>query len=732
MSIRPPRQAFSLNLYEDYEIYGIDPDEDLNDWSFLDQKPEPIPEKSEEEKRLFEALLAPSIPDEEIQSEIHDRLKSLLAETDDFIQNDVKVELSAPIAIAPEAVKPLIDEDSFEHKQAAKVSSLVKDLLNTTQESESIDDLIKTLTKSDEVAEQISKEIEESPSNDSQIPDQKVAENSVKPPKTIEPPKQQETPKPGLLSRYVQKPSEKIKIIKKQDETERLSSQFILERRKRQEEAEAELKRKQEETERKQKEFFESIAKEKEKHKREVQMIKEMKENHGPSFSEMLNNIKKPVEQPKPIQAVKPKQTKPVKEPRMSTEQISQFYAERDIKLNAAMKKPETPLLIVDLQTNHLSEDEKKGQHISNKYKTTVLTELGKILIPKIKKYLESHKNDKNEGYQLKLALYLRMMAQLKLNRYKKEIQKNLLIRRYLKDWSKKRLFSSLTKTVAAYKIQLAFRIYNQKRKVELSLQKARQAAELAQRSIEEHNKEISQEQLLDKTRQILNSRIKIDNKKSSLPNLPELPDMNDLDWADRFGMKDSISGFSDDEDFLSTLPEYLPKDNREQNKEIRSSVIAESQSVPLEVIDYDYLAGFNQHIDLNDENEQHEQQNVVVRPPPPRPPPHPVQQPLDQPQFGENEGYHFDNPRTAAMMQAMQRRRQNFANKNVRENPIDKFQRLYGKKKNTPPPLQGQNHQEEFVPIVRRSEFKKNDARAKRLMKLKQVWLHPPDGSDQ
>lgn len=163
-----------------------------------------------------------------------------------------------------------------------------------------------------------------------------------------------------------------------------------------------------------------------------------------------------------------------------------------------------------------------------------------------------------------------------------------------------------------------------------------------------------------------------------------------------------------------------------------RSSVVAESESIPLEANEYDYLAGFNQHINLNNDDEQdstntnntentnntnnaHVNNNndgggeVRIIPP------------------DKNDGYHFENPRTAAMMEAMQKRRANVANKNVRESPMDKFQRLYGRKKNAPPPLQGQNHQQPFLAVVRRSEFKKNDARTQRLMKLKKVWLEGP-----
>lgn len=772
MSSSYAREAFSINLNEDYEIYGIDPNEDLDDWSFLNQKPEPIPEKTEEEKRLFEQLLAPSITDEEIQSEIHDRLKSLLVETDQFLQNDVKVELLVPIEVKPEEIKSLVDENSFEYKQADKVSTLVKDLLNTTNKSEDMDDFIKSLTKSDELAEKIAKEVEDENlsksinQNTTEIQNNETnnfeSESEVPPPTKvdIDIDNNKNTQK-SFLSRYVRKPGTKDTIIRDQDETERLSSKFLLDRKKRQEEAEAELKRKQEEMEKKEKEFFESLQKEAEKHKREVQMIKEMKENHNPTFSEMLNNIqKKPTQNEQettiPKAALKPKpKPKPVKEPRMSDEKIYDFYIKREKKMKETLKKPPQQVLVIDLKTNNEGQMQRASHHTSKKYKNTLISKIGEVLVPKIKEKLNENENQsKDESNKLKIAIFFRMAHQLKYHRLQKQCEKTVIVKSYLKKWRQKRLFSSLTKFLSALKIQRAFKKFLIISKAKEAQKRAQEANDLAIKEMESNKHEISDEQILDRTRNLIekaqkgnkenegNKKKKILNFAATLPSFPELPEIDDLDWFDDINLSD-IENFSDDDDFLSTLPDSLQTDQPIQIHELpntkvesprrekpfkspRSSVVAESESIPLEANEYDYLAGFNQHIDLNDNQENREEttttnnnnNNAVVN--------NNVNQFNPQPP-GANEGYHFENPRTAAMMEAMQKRRANVANKNVKENPMDKFQRLYGKKKNTPPPLQGQNQQRPFLSVVRRSEFKKNSAREQRLLKLKKVWLEGP-----
>ncbi|OHT02531.1 hypothetical protein TRFO_30324 [Tritrichomonas foetus] len=827
----PKREAFSINLNEDYEIYGIDPNEDLNDWSFLDAKPEPIPEKTEEEKRLFEQLLAPSIPDEEIQAEITDRLKSLLEETDKFIANDVKVELSAPIEISPEEAKPLIDTESFEHKQAARVSTIVKDILNISQKSEDLDDFLKNITKSDEIAEvikqeEIKEEEEKSKSNSlslSQKVENKENENNLNNEITgnieIDPPKVIKEEQTSFLGRYIRKPGDVKTILRDHDETERLSSKFILERRKRQEEAEAELKRKQEEMEQKQKLFFESLEKEAEKHRREVQMIKEMKENHAPSFSEMLNNIQKKSDQTtsqkQPPITVKPKVKQTVKEPRMSEEKITEFFKLRETKIQASIKPPKQPIMIV-LQSDQ-EEIKKPSKHRSNNYKNEILKELGKKLIPKIKERMKN----KNELKKWRIAIFMKMAKSFKLNKLSKTVQKSVILKHSFISWRKKRLICSLQKTIAAIRIQSTFKKFNSKLKLKEAQRKAYEAALKAKALSEQAKKEISEDQLLEKTRQLVNQRapenqnntnnnsinnlqdnlkpknnrnlkkpspvINNNNNNNVIDNndlirkrekeldfdfgFPELPDLDDLDldWLDGLEDLSDFDGFDDDDNennhrsFLLDLPDYINNGNENKTPSPRrSNVQAESQSIPLDADEYNsFLSGFNQRIEFNDDPEL--QQQLGVSPGQngqPQPPQTPPQQPRSPRHHNGNEnspgsifgntngsngdmideeerlrrqaaaeGYNFEDPRTAAMMRKMIQRRTNIANPYKNEKPVDKFKRLYG---NTPSNNSGNSgnsrNQKYVAPVVRRSEFRRNDTRTRRLMRLKKIWLNGPD----
>ena len=54
-----------ITFDEAREFNDLIVNENLDDWSFLDEKPEPIPEKTEEEKLLFEQLLQPTITEED-------------------------------------------------------------------------------------------------------------------------------------------------------------------------------------------------------------------------------------------------------------------------------------------------------------------------------------------------------------------------------------------------------------------------------------------------------------------------------------------------------------------------------------------------------------------------------------------------------------------------------------------------------------------------------------------
>ncbi|KAH0787775.1 TKL family protein kinase [Histomonas meleagridis] len=300
---------FSINLDEDYELFGIDPNENLDDWSFLDAKPKPIEEKTEEEKQLFQRLLTPTISEEEIQTKIHDKLKTLIKETSDFIKNDLKVELSEPIELPPEEVKKQIDENSFEHKQAVRMSTIVKDIFETTQKAENITDFVKDITRSDEIAKEIEtsqtdNNIIETPPKPKEVPPQ-----ITEVPKDIQPIKeeQHEHKASNFLNRYTKKRNPINTILKEQEETERMKSKFLQERKKREEAAAAEIELQKKSMQEKQKQFFDDIEKEVEKHRREIQMVNEVKNSHQPSTAEILNQIK---QQETPKVEIKQKQIK--------------------------------------------------------------------------------------------------------------------------------------------------------------------------------------------------------------------------------------------------------------------------------------------------------------------------------------------------------------------------------------------------------------------------------------
>ena len=738
------REAFSINLDEDFEIYGISPDVDLDDWSFLDAKPEPIPEMSDEDKKLFEQLVAPSITDDEAQSEIHNRLKTLLDETDRFLQNDVRVELSTPIEISPEQANTLIDKDSFEHKQAEKVSNMVKDIIHVSQKSEDIDDFIKNVTKSDEVAVEIEKEnsrpstnnIEQNESNKEELEDDKVEQ-----PKVV-PEKKEHT---LFLNRYLKKQSD---VMKEHDETERLSTKFLQERMKRREEDEAELKRKQEEMERKQKEFFKSLEVEAEKHRREVQMIKDMKENHAPSFSEMISNIQKKPQQYKQVHQKniiqKPKQ--PVKEQRMNEGKINEFYSKRE-----QMIKPFTsdfrviePLLVVDLKTDK-EQIEKPKHHRSNNFKNDIYKKLNEKLIPAIKKKLQ-HRND---SQRLRIAIFMRLAYHLRLNQAAKALQKEMFLKRALLQWNQKKVLQKLGNMIAATKIQRTYKSF-------IVMKKAKEAQKRAKEAEIQAKKEIGEQQLIQKTRELVEQRapgilnrqedelIEISSFSFDFPELPDFSDI-DLDWID--DLEDiNLDDFDETDQFLAQLPDAIEESiSPIRNTRKKPKMVVESESLPLEMQEESFLSEYNSIDFLNKKSKE-----VDLKPKPPddqRPPsprarkshkqPNITYHEPDQEQLlaeyeemkkkANSEGYNFENPRTQAMMKKMIQRRTNIANPYKNESPIDKFHRLYGNNNNSGGSTK--NHFNKYIaPAVRRSEFRYNDSRTRRLMKLKQIWLNGPD----
>jgi hypothetical protein len=67
--------SFTVDFTEDDNACDIDPNENLNDWSFLNADPEPLPEQTEEDRLLFKQFLTLLI----CNGEIHEYLASVAA-----------------------------------------------------------------------------------------------------------------------------------------------------------------------------------------------------------------------------------------------------------------------------------------------------------------------------------------------------------------------------------------------------------------------------------------------------------------------------------------------------------------------------------------------------------------------------------------------------------------------------------------------------------------------------
>ena len=756
------RTPFSINLDEDYEIYGIDPNEDLDDWSFLDAKPEPIPEKDEEEKRLFEALLKPSISEDEIQHEIHDRLKSLLDETSKFIENDVKVELSSPIEISPEQIEQNINKESFEHKQAERVSSIVKDILRTTQESEDIDNLIQNLTKSDKVADVIKEEELNSSQQLNLKLNNSEVKNEIKKELKNEMKKEDESiPKPQVvkeetrfLDRYKRKPGEKSQILRDHDETERLSSKFILERKKRKEADKAELERKIKEREEKQKQFFESLDIEAEKHRREVQMIKEMKESKAPTLSEMLNQIKQPetpVKQEINPQLLSKKQPEKQKQPRYTKEKIDEFLSNREKRLSAFQQPQKYTVLVVELSSEKSKVNDKKTNqndlnenkpHFSKTYQKMVTDKLTTLLGPAIKEFKEKKKKDPRKLW--KIAIFFRLSCQIALNKHSKKIKQRRM-RKFLKRWRRRRSILKCKKTFSAIKIQRAFQKFNAKRKQKNEITD-KQILDKARQLMAQHSPEVAKQmsKASDKNQQ----QKPINKNNFKFPALKD-PDMS---WLDNLeNSKDTSLNFSDD-GILDELPNK-PILNLRDKPSPRRSFQAESTFEPFDTDTYGFLSKFGQKIDLGDDADNDDISNIDInslnksksRPSNNSQPgsnnqtpqrssqqAHQQLQQTPSPSQGENEtggSYNFKNKSTTKMMQKMINKKLKTANPYKNEKPVDKFNRLYGGPTGVNSQDRPVNHVQPVT--IKRSEFRTNDTRTKRLKQLKKVWLNPPSMDD-
>lgn len=723
------RDRFSINIDEDYELYGIDPNVDLDDWSFLDAKPEPIPEKTEEEKRLFEQLLAPSIPEEEIQHEIHDRLKSLIAETTNFLNNDVKVELSAPIEIPEVKEKPAVDENSFEHKQAARMSAMMKKLVSSTQKAEEITDFIKTITKSDELERKLEKEAgiilsesgkkhrhrhhhhhkhrESKEGDEAKKEEEKKKEEEQKKEeekRKEEEKKKQEEKKPEekkemkFLSRYQREPGAVKTVMKDLDETERMSSKFKLERKRREEEAEKEAERQRKEMEERQKKFFADLEFEAEKHRRELQMEEEIKNSKAPTMSDMLKQIQAPKTEATPVAKPKPKPKEEKPPPRASPQQIAEFMAEREKRIKPREPKP---MLLVDLDTNK-EDTTKVGSHYSNTFKKNVQEALAKRMAPALKKWKQ-----RKVKFAWKVLIFMRFARKLAALKAKQR-QEN---RR------RRRACHKAKKTFSAIKIQRAWRKFWAK------VQEKRKAEENAK----------ADKERVEKVRKILNEHITQpppeQKPRRRAPREYNFPNVQDPDTAWMKPQPDAMHLF---DDFLEELPEKKRENPaRGVNEEpITGPFQAESQSIPLTDDVDEYLAKFNQRIVIPDEPDEAGDATEETGPKEVRPPPQPESDVIRR---ARQDGYDFQDPTTIERMERMRQRR--FGSKEKKdEKPMERYNRIYGNQPRSPQRMSGSNQPVHVIQNVHvhRSEFKRNDERTRRLQKLKKAWLGgPPEGAE-
>lgn len=735
------RDRFSLNIDEDFEIYGIDPNEDLDDWSFLDTKPEPIPEPDEEEKRLFEQLLQPAIPDEEIQTEITDRLKNLIAETTDLINNGMKVELSEPIHIDEELIKKVIDKDSFEHQQASRVSSLMQEILRSTIKAEDTATMIEDFTKSDRLAEEYEKEEvvalaedpipekDSEPEPEPEIEDVQTTESARKTTENPREKKEKTEKKPTqFLARYKRNPTAIKTILKDQAETDRMKAKFAAERKKREEELAAQQIQIEKDLEEKHKQFFESLDKEVEKHKKEVEIIEEIKNYKAPTISEMISNIRGPAEaeQPAPPKPKsKPKEPKPEK---VTPEKYNEFLKQREQANAKIAQKQQKTMIIVELSTNPMTEHAPKS-HYSKTFQTNLLNAMKE----KIKKVLDGKKKNLHLKEAWKIAIFIKFTHQLSLARRKmsfmlyKESQIFKLWKNKAKNSTAKqdRLFNSIKRTISAIRIQSAWRSYVIQQKAREARQKSHQLQKQMKEKIEEQKNKA-----IENARAVISQQFPQKENSSSLssPKRPkkspfsmDVPEDIDEDWI----TKNSINIFEDsDASFLEELPDNPPPKPQYKGKQ---NIQAESQSIPLTDEIDEYLTRFNQNIVIPPEELEQIPQNDEEMPDSPQAQtstsPKPPGLPADE--IRKREDYDFQDPKTMQTMKKMMNKRFNQSNPYKNEKPVERFQRLYKNTQSSTNSSQTKSPAKQPPPQIHRSQFKTNDTRTRRLMKLKKVWLN-------
>jgi len=703
------RTRFSINLQEDFLIYGIDPNDKLDDWSFLDEKPEPIPEKTEEERELFEQLLKPTILEEEVNKDINERLKNLLRETTELISKNqealddhfARKSTNANSVVDLEQVN--IDKESPEYSQANRVRSIVQSMLRTTEKADDMTSFIENVTKSDKIALQTLNIPENVPSVSSarflppaspRIQKEKEKTSDIQNTKTeiINETLQNvtqvaEKPKPLFFANFIKKITENQESSKTIDETERLSTKFMAERKKREEVAAKEVERRQKEIEDKSNAFLKSIEEEVIKKEREDKFVSEIKSRKPATVSEMLDQIKHKDPQVS-NEKTAPKGIK--EEPKLNTQDIIKEYND---KRNAAMISNEMkhePVISVSLLSSKLKPIQPK-YHESKTYLSNVYKSLREFFTSSLKKKKEATKIQS----ALTIAVFIKMTLCIKRNNKCKYVQQRIHFFKWLLLFRKRRTLDQLKFAFSAAIIN-TFVKRNLTRKMK-ALQEKQKKTQKIKKDIMEYI-------------------------------IPEF-DGRDLDtsWLEKF---------KDDSDFESFLDELEDRKHSNIVEPSLPKIVAESQSVPLEDGIDDYLAKFQGNNATSEtvllDKVRKEVQSIVKKNrdsdskstssiSPVRQSQTSMNAPSEESteinslqEQAQREGYNFNNPQTAELMERMRNRRKQNNHKN--EKPVERFKRLYGINSQINPESQNQK------PNI--MHFKRSDNRTKRLQKLQRAWF--------
>ena len=558
------RVRYSINLDEDFELYGIDPNENLDDWSFLDQKPEPIPEKTEEEKRLFEQLLMPTITEDDVNRDIHARLKNLISETDQLIENNENDPLIREKKAEIEKQEnerlntPEIQKERAntpEMQQANRVKSIISSLLKSTEKAEDIAEFIEKVTQSDKIdpntievpdsalsvpvsrllpqikkheqekekekkiIEEEEEDKEEMNNKENVVENNKNNENNESNVKNNEdvPPKA----KVSFLSRYKKKAPEQWKLLKTLDETELLQQKFAEERRKREEEAQRENERKEQEIAEKSRIFLETLQKEQER------------------------RAKMPA-------------------------QIAEFTKQLDAKMNEIAPQ-QKPTLVIEL----LSERQKPVK-TKNHDSKTFINNINNVLKEKLHSALLEKQRKRKAKALIKIALFLKFAREKELFRR----ARLFLIRNGVQIWYDKyqeiikkkerdiakrnqAFIDRAKRTMSAIRLQRVIRKY---------LEKQRKIEEERKRQEEIERKR--QEELELERRRQERERLKV-----RIPDI-QLPD-NDDSWLASY--KKEMAEDSDFEDFLNSLDTKKPEDRKLGEAVPSGDVDLQSGSTPIQ-----------------------------------------------------------------------------------------------------------------------------------------------------